>query len=121
MPPRIVGWQLRTPAEPASARYPVTVRAGEHSLTTYAVVGPAAALEPREALPLPEGLKQIARSASANPIHWIKAAYADPRPPAAKVFWQPLNWAPANWAWLILYIAAYVPAMFLARAVMRIA
>jgi len=121
MPPRIVGWQLRTPAEPASARYPVTIRAGEHSLTTYAVVGPAAAPEPRQALLLPEGLKQIVRANGAAPIHWIKAVYADPRPPAATVFWEPLNRAPANWAWLILYIAAYVPAMFIARATMSVA
>ncbi len=122
MPPRIVGWQLRTPAEPPSARYPITVNGGEYQLTTHAVVGDAAAPEPREALPLPEGLKQIVRSGeSGAPIHWVKASYTDPRTPAEKIFWPPLNWATANWAWLILYIAAYVPAMFLARAVLRVA
>lgn len=76
---------------------------------------------PREVLPQPVGPRQIERGAATSPTRRVKVLNTDHRPRQSKVFAPGLDWEPDVWAWLIVYIAAYVPVMLIAGLVLGVA
>ena len=72
-------------------------------------------------LPPPNGLPQIVDAPPTSPIHWVRMTYSDARPPSEKAFWSALAWLPDDWAWLVLYVAAYIPALFVTRSLLGVA
>ncbi|MEX0652622.1 MAG: PEP/pyruvate-binding domain-containing protein [Phycisphaeraceae bacterium] len=126
MPPRQVAWRV-VPDADAAGRFRLAVRAGEQTLATALVLGDAAAPEPQEIMDPAQGLRQVVRAGARSdvteaPVRWVKVSYQSPTlAPGTQVFWGPLAWVPGDWAWLVLYIAAYVPAMTIARRMLRVA
>jgi hypothetical protein len=121
--PTAVNWSLRTP--PRDGQFPITVRGPDGAaLTLTAILGDAAP-------PGPVGIGGDPGSSLAE----VRLVY-DQTPakhfwePLAGVTWQPIvargwnHWDGSFWivsGWLFVYLIAYVPAMFLARKVLRLA
>jgi hypothetical protein len=121
IPPQNVAWTLRPP-EDMSGRISVTVATADHPpLTAAAVLG-------EDFPPAPLCVKGTAGS----PIRELRVVY--PKSKVEPVFWRPFaglagnahvpyaGWlATINVGWLLLYIAVYVPALFLLRLLLKVA
>jgi len=111
VPPQGITWEVRTPPGQAG-RFGVTVTAGD---------APPVRLDIVLGRTLPPGPTQASGGAG-SPIQSLRAVY--PPPVRKRIFWAPL--APLGWdhwdaGWLLTYLAAYLPVMFLLRWVLRIA
>jgi pyruvate,water dikinase len=113
IPPQGITWQIRAPAG-QGGRFPIDVRVGDKPpVRAYAVLGDAYPPAPTEV----DGPK-------ASPIKALKIGYVE-YAKEKPVFWKPLErlekprFMPAGW--LILYILAYLPTLFVLRAILRLA
>jgi len=111
VPPQPVRWVIRTP-EGVAGSFPVTVAAGDSPpVKLNIVVGdrcPPAAAE--------------VDGPAASPIRSARIVY--PPPETKRIFWAPLAWlGNGQWdaGWLLTYLIAYLPVMFLSRWILRIA
>lgn len=121
VPAQGLTWLIRT-QDAATGRFTVTATAGGHRPVRVDVAF-GDAYPPTKARTLgPDG----------SPVKEIQVVY--PKPKHKPVFWQPLavlaGRSQANWAsslaaidigWLWLYILVYVPALFLIRAILKVA
>ena len=111
VPPQGITWKVRSPAR-AAGRFAVTVAApGAAPLSLNVVLGDGYPPSRPEA-----------RGDPSSPVRSIRIVY--PPPPQNPVFWAPLatlGWSNWDAGWLITYLLAYLPAMFLLRRVMGVA
>jgi len=111
VPPQGITWKVRAPVR-AAGRFAVTVTApGAAPLTLNVVLGDRYPPSRAEA-----------RGDPSSPVRSIRIVY--PPPPQKPVFWAPLatlGWGNWDAGWLITYLLAYLPAMFLLRRVMGVA
>jgi len=113
IPPQGVTWLIHPP-EDMSGRFSVTVTAGEHPpVTTEVVLG-------EEYAPAP---CRVAGPAG-SPVKELRVVY--PKAKYEPVFWRPLaplspRLATIDLGWLWLYVLTYLPALVLARAVLKVA
>lgn len=98
VPPQGVTWQV-TSDEGAAGRFDVAVRASD---------APPLKLQVVLGQDHPPG-RTLVKGPKDSPLRSLKVIYPKPDPP--RILWSPLKWA-GNWAWLVLYLLAYVPAMF---------
>lgn len=108
LPPQPISWQLRGEAGRSGA-FPVRVSAGEQTLAVRVALG--------DVPPQP-----VEITSASSPIRALKVVY--PSPGRRPVFSTPLAWAGLpHWeaGWLMIYLAAYLPVMFLARWALRLA
>jgi hypothetical protein len=106
LPPVPVTWNLTLP-EGASGHWPLILEADNaKSLSAAIVLGDAHPPVPAEAANTP-----------ADPLSSLKITYTSTA--AQRPFFAPL--AHRDWGWLGVYLAAYLPVMFLLRAALRIA
>ncbi|MGA2544329.1 MAG: PEP/pyruvate-binding domain-containing protein [Verrucomicrobiota bacterium] len=121
IPPRGITWMIRPPPGTVG-RFSVKVKAEGHPPVTLKVVL-------GEEFP-PGNL--IARGGSDAPVKELRAVYPPPR--QKPVFWQPLaglgahdqlpfakDLAMMDIGWLWLYLLTYLPALFVSRAVLKVA
>ena len=120
IPPQGITWMIRTPAG-ATGRFEVKVAVDDHSPVTVNVVLGG---------DYPPG-NLTAAGGPDSPVKELRVVY----PPAGQkqVFWQPLagltghnvpfagKLATMNVGWLLLYILAYLPALFLSKAILKVA
>jgi len=103
-------WLLRCPADTAGA-FAVAVTRGSERLTARIVLGDSHPPVPAEVAASPGGA-----------LRSLRVVY--PAPPVRKVFWAPLGFLGlGHWelGWLSVYLLVYLPAMFAARWVLRVA
>ncbi len=98
VPPQRVTWQV-TSDEDAAGRFDVTVRTDDAPPLGIEIVLGQGHPPGRTGVTGPEG----------SPLRSLEVMY--PQPEGPRVLWGPLAWA-GDWAWLVLYLVAYVPAMF---------
>ncbi len=109
IPPQSLTWLIRPP-ENFDGKFSVTVHAGDAALTANVVLGDAAPPAPR------------LLTAANSPLKSIQVIYR-----GAKIlspFWQPFHagsLAGLRIGWVWLYILAYLPVLFLARVILKIA
>jgi len=115
LPPRPIRWTIRTPEAPGA--WPIAVRGPDGSTAWMKiVVGDAHPPAPTEA------------AGDDAPIRSVKLVYerAPQRPfwtPLAAVTWQPIvhrQWNHWDAGWLITYLLAYLPAMWVWRRVLGV-
>jgi uncharacterized membrane protein (DUF106 family) len=115
LPPHMVQWSVSTvPGPPAQVS--ATLEAGESGADGRAAIS----LPTGNAQPVPLGQLQekdhlvLVRPGS-GVVKDLGVSFTDPRPAHTRTLWRPfaaLGWAwDAGWLWL--YLAAYIPAMFL--------
>jgi pyruvate,water dikinase len=121
IPPRGVTWMIRTPPGTVGRFTAKVIAEGRPPVAVNIVLGEE----------FPPG-KLTAKGGHDSPIEEVRVVYP---PPAQKlVFWQPLaglarhdqlpfarDLARLDLGWLWLYILAYMPALFLARAALKVA
>ncbi len=121
LPPQSIAWTIRPPKD-AAGRYPIRLTAeGFPPLTVTVVLGRE--FPPRNA---------SAAGASGSPLKELRVVY--PGAPQRPVFWQPFAGLNAHtsvpfaarladWdtGWLWLYVLAYLPLLFVGRALLRVA
>ncbi|MEX1015493.1 MAG: PEP/pyruvate-binding domain-containing protein [Phycisphaeraceae bacterium] len=126
IPPQQLAWTVQTPAD-RGGRFPLRLSAGDgQTLTSHIVLGDRFAPEPRT--PTDPNRQVIPGSpgtpdASDAPIHELRLSYAVQRERGADVFWapvEPFTVPPLLSGWLLVYILAYLPAMFLLRWALRV-
>jgi len=111
IPPQSLTWLLAPTSGKEDGRFPVTVSAGESTVTAAAVLGEKT----------PPADRTIAGPAG-SPIKRIEVVY-----PGAKMvppFWQPFKsgaLAGVHCGWVLLYILAYLPVLFILRYLLRVA
>jgi uncharacterized membrane protein (DUF106 family) len=109
IPPQALSWTIR-PAEQAAGRFPIVLRVGDQvAVTLWAVFGEQ----------YPPDASEVAGEAG---VVWAKIIYA--KPEHRRVFWAPLaRMGLAHWdaGWMITYLLAYLPAMFLFRRIFNVA
>jgi pyruvate,water dikinase len=125
MPARGVSWTLRAEAG-QGGRFPIRLEVKDHAPVESAVVlGRAHAPEVKEDLGDGKGPIQLVRPGgeSTHPVQWLKVAYKEHAVRGGKVFWDPVEWLVKPWlpGWLIVYLLAYLPAMFLLKWLLRVA
>ena len=109
--PRNVMWEIKTPPR-AEGSFQVTIStSGAEPLKLNIVLGNRRPPSPREVFADAE-----------SPIRSARAIY--PPPETKRIFWTPLAWLGDNqWdaGWLLTYLLAYLPVMFVVRWILRIA
>jgi hypothetical protein len=110
IPPQAIAWQLRSPKD-LVGRFPVSVAvAGQKPVTAYIVLGDQYAPSP-----------EIVDGPKTSAVKQLKVSY--PPPKVERIFWRPLgflkhvSFLPA---WLAVYILAYLPTLFVLRAMLRL-
>ena len=111
VPPQNVMWKLRPPPD-AAGRFAVTVTAGDAApVSLNVVLGDRHPPAPSEA-----------RGAASSPIRSVRIVY--PSPGRERVFWAPLAFVgKPHWdaGWLLTYLIAYLPVMYLLRWLLKVA
>jgi hypothetical protein len=116
IPPQGITWLVRTP-DNFSGRFPVTVQTAGGAAEIDVTVGDAA----------PPSAASVAGN---GPIRSIKAVY--PKPTTEAAFFRPFSWINADSAmgkrlasfdlgWVWLYVLVYLPALLIARAILKVA
>lgn len=106
IPPQVFTWKVRTPDKPG--HWPITVEAGNFRETADIVLGDAHPPAPSEI-----------QSDPTSHIVSLKLVYPKSEDKEREHFFTPIgHW---DWGWLGVYLLAYLPAMFGARAILKIA
>ena len=123
MPARDVSWTLQSP-EDHGGRFDLRVEAGEwNPVKSAAVLGRLVAPEPKEDLGDGKGPVQLARPEEAgHPVEWVKVTYGQKQVRGERAFWKPVEWLVQPWlpGWLIVYLLAYIPTMFILKWLLRV-
>ncbi len=109
LPPQSKRWNL-VADDRTAGRFPITFAVPNHTpLTVYAVLGDEYPPEPEETIANPDtGLISVR-------LTYVKSMERRP-------FWPILGtFGFSDWAWLVVYLVAYLPVMFIARWVLRVA
>jgi len=109
--PQDIWWKIKTPSD-FDGSFTVTVSTeGCSPMELDVVLGNSCPPAPSEVTGPDE-----------SPIRSLRVKYPAPR--ARRIFWTPLAWFGDNqWdpGWLLTYLAAYLPVMFLTRWILRVA
>jgi pyruvate,water dikinase len=109
--PQNLMWEIKTPPG-SEGSFPVTISTpGAEPLTLDIVLGNRCPPSPAEVL-----------ASDQSPIKSARVIY--PPPDSERIFWTPMALFGDNqWdaGWLLTYLLAYLPVMFLARMILRIA
>lgn len=112
------------PPQGAAGRFPLRLVTGDgQTVGSVAVLGPAAAPEPRELVDPLRPPMQVVSGRDGLPIRELRVSYAHKLERGADVFWAPVERftvPPLLSGWLLVYILAYLPSMYLARWMMRV-
>ncbi len=127
IPPQGITWQIRVP-KGLTGRFPVVVEAGERSESKRRMESTVMIVLGDTDPPSPTDVD----GASGSPVKELKVSY--PERKAKPVFWEPLErlkkyawltklrehiWLDSDW--LVVYLLAYLPTLFLLRAILRLA
>jgi len=128
IPAQTLTWTVKTaPGQPG--RFPVAVKAmGSTSLTTHLVVGNRHGPEPKEFSPEDNQPVQVVLARDpTQPVRTLKVIYSENKTKGQDLFWKPADDLHARlgspgWLapWLMVYLLAYIPAMFLAKLLFRV-
>jgi len=117
IPDQVLAWTVELPERGGS--FPLSIRSGDHQLKTPLVTGHG--VPPPGKLDLEDGRGAVQAVQGNGPLRTLSVTYKSPQAPPP--FWQPgirLGW---HWdaGWLWTYLIAYLPAMLLAKRLLRIA
>lgn len=120
--PREISWMVQTPDE-KGGRYPIEViTTGEkdknYKLSTFLVLGPGHSPEPREIIdPYRPLIQEVQSQNKENPVRKLEVVYIEPsRTRSDNAFYS----IGAPFGWLITYLIAYLPILFILRGVLRV-
>lgn len=123
IPPMEMAWRIYPP-EGVEGRFPFRLRtASGEEIASVAVLGPAAAPEPREVIDPKKPPMQVVRGKDKTPFREMRVSYARNLERGADVFWPPVERftsPPLLSGWLVVYILAYLPAMYISRWILRV-
>jgi pyruvate,water dikinase len=124
LPPQTLAWTVYTPQD-QPGRFPVTLSAaGTKPVQAHLVLGDLYPPEPKEDLGDGKGPVQVVRPRDRqSPIRFVRLTYFDPQKEGPAKFWTPLaavGFSGGDAGWLVTYMLAYLPAMFLLRWLLRL-
>ncbi len=124
IPPRWLSWNIHTPTE-QGGRFPISITThdGSQSLATHLVLGKRHAPEPREIVdPIRPPVQRVLPRRDDTVLRELEAVYQRRPSLGDDIFWQPLRRLGIDWnaGWLMTYIIAYLPLMFLFRRLLRV-
>ena len=124
---QLLVWKLTTPSTPGRYRIRLSNGSTAPAIEVPLVLGDSAPGEPLTLVPSGkfQGWRQIIHP-PAGPFHEVMVVISDPHQTASsaeKPFFQPFRALGWNWdtGWILLYLATYLPAMFAARWLLRVA
>jgi len=129
IPSQTLTWTVKTPPN-QPGRFPITLKAdGLKPVTTYIVLGDRHGPEAKQDFNDKKGpVQAIVSQNPAEPFESLKVLYSVQKIEGQEVFWKPVDHfhgrigKPAWLApWLIVYLLAYIPAMFLTKWILRVA
>ena len=128
IPAQTIAWTVQSPKN-QPGRFPIRLCAdGATPVSTFIVLGNRQGPEPKVDFQNGKGLVQgMILTDLAQPIQNIKVLYASLRTRDKDLFWKPADHihvllGSPIWLtpWLIVYLLAYIPAMFLAKWLLRV-
>ncbi|MCC5843459.1 MAG: hypothetical protein JJU05_04330 [Verrucomicrobia bacterium] len=123
IPPQTLAWVVRPPSD-AVGRFPIRVVTEDDSeLGSVMVLGTRAAPEPREITDPSRPPMQVVAGAGDQPLRELRISYAQTHERDGLVFWKPVERfvrPPLLSGWLLVYLLAYVPGMYLMRFILRV-
>ena len=123
MPARPISWTLQLPDE-QTGRYRVSLSTeGEDPVEIKLVAGNGVPPELKQNLGDGRGPVQfLDLGTSSSGIQSVRVTYREQLVKGGKIFWKPVEFLVLSWlpAWLIVYLIAYLPPMFLLRRILRL-
>ncbi|MCC5846897.1 MAG: hypothetical protein JJU29_02300 [Verrucomicrobia bacterium] len=121
--PMEMAWIVYPPEE-VEGRFPIRLRtATGEELASAVVLGPASPPEPREILDPSRPPMQVISGKGETPLIEMRVGYARSLERGGDVFWQPVErftFPPLLSGWLVVYILAYLPSMYISRWILRV-
>jgi pyruvate,water dikinase len=123
MPARPITWSLELP-DGHPGRYRVSLSTeGEEPVEIHLVAGNGVPPENKQDLGDGRGPVQfLDLGTSSSGIQSVRVTYREQLVKGGKIFWKPVEFLVRPWlpAWLIVYLLAYLPPMFLLRRILQL-